>query len=107
MTSLYTENSVIGILLTIFLPCFALRRDRRTICWRGSSSLSRLWNRFRKFLSKQTDALLNIYYRALSNGLVTDASIRPAVALRALAIAPEALWQEPILLNVDDTTIAK
>ena len=39
---------------------------------------------FRQFLSKQTDASLNSYYRALSNGLVTDASIRQALALRAL-----------------------
>ncbi|MDY4475664.1 hypothetical protein [Mitsuokella sp.] len=62
---------------------------------------------FRQFLSKQTDASLNSYYRALGNGLVTDASIRQALALRALAIVPEALRQEPILLSVDDTSIAK
>lgn len=54
---------------------------------------------FRQFLSKQTDASLNSYYRALGNGLVTDASIRRALTLRALAIVPEALhmsiaWQE-------------
>ena len=36
-----------------------------------------------------------------------DASIRQALALRALAIVPEALRQEPILLSVDDTSIAK
>ena len=58
---------------------------------------------FQQFLSKQTDASLNSYYRALGNGLVTDASI----PLRALAIVPEALRQEPILLSVDDTSIAK
>lgn len=57
---------------------------------------------FRQFLSKQTDVSLNSYYRALGNGLVTDASIRRALTLRALAIVPEAL-----LLSVDDTTIAK
>ncbi|MDD6382351.1 MAG: transposase [Selenomonadaceae bacterium] len=62
---------------------------------------------FRQFLSKQTDASLNSYYRALGNELVTDASIRQALALRALSIVPEALRQEPILLSVDDTTIAK
>ena len=57
--------------------------------------------------SKQMDASLNNYYRALGNGLVTDAFIRQALALRALAIVPEALRQEPILLSVDDTSIAK
>nr|WP_248614797.1 transposase [Mitsuokella multacida] len=62
---------------------------------------------FRQFLSKQTDASLNSYYRALGNGLVTDASIRQALALQALAIVPEAMRQEPILLSVDDTSIAK
>ena len=62
---------------------------------------------FQQFLSKQTVASLNSYYRALSNRLVTDASIRQALALRALAIVPEALRQEPILLSVDDTSIAK
>ena len=36
----------------------------------------------------------------LGNGLVTDASIRRALTLRALAIVPEALRQEPILLIV-------
>ncbi len=55
---------------------------------------------------KQTDALLNSYYRALGNGLVTDVS-RQALALRALAITPEVLWQEPVLLSMGDTTIAK
>lgn len=32
------------------------------------------------FLLKQTNASLNSYYRALGNGLVTDASIRQVLA---------------------------
>lgn len=114
MTSLYTENSVIGRLLTIFSSLFltATRPTRHLLAWLLIAQLAlesapSVRCLFRQFLSKQTDASLNSYYRALGNGLVTDASIRQALALRALAIVPEALRQEPILLNVDDTTIAK
>ena len=114
MTSLYTENSVIGRLLTIFSSLFltATRPTRHLLAWLLIAQLAlesapSVHCLFRQFLSKQTDASLNSYYRALGNGLVTDASIRQALALRALAIVPEALRQEPILLNVDDTTIAK
>ena len=114
MTSLYTENSVIGRLLTIFSSLFltATRPTRHLLAWLLIAQLAlesapSVRCLFRQFLSKQTDASLNSYYRALGNGLVTDASIRQALALRALAIVPEALRQEPILLNVDYTTIAK
>ena len=114
MTSLYTENSVIGRLLTIFSSLFrsATRPTRHLLAWLLIAQLAlesapSVRCLFRQFLSKQTDASLNSYYRALGNGLVTDASIRQALALRALAIVPEALRQEPILLSVDDTTIAK
>ena len=114
MTSLYTENSVIGRLLTIFSSLFrsATRPTRHLLAWLLIAQLAlesapSVRCLFRQFLSKQTDASLNSYYRALSNGLVTDASIRQALALRALAIVPEALRQEPILLSVDDTSIAK
>lgn len=114
MTSLYTENSVIGRLLTIFSSLFltATRPTRHLLAWLLIAQLAlesapSVRCLFRQFLSKQTDASLNSYYRAFGNGLVTDASIRQALALRALAIVPEALRQEPILLNVDDTTIAK
>ena len=114
MTSLYTEKSVIGRLLTIFSSLFhsATRPTRHLLAWLliaqlALESASSVRCLFRQFLSKQTDASLNSYYRALGNGLVTDASIRRALTLRVLAIVPEALRQEPILLSVDDTTIAK
>ena len=114
MTSLYTENSVIGRLLTIFSSLFpsATRPTRHLLAWLLIAQLAlesapSVRCLFRQFLSKQTDASLNSYYRALGNGLVTDASIRQALALRALAIVPGALRQEPILISVDDTTIAK
>ena len=110
MTSLYTENSVIGRLLTIFSSLFpaATRPTRHLLAWLliaqlALESASSVRCLFRQFLSKQTDASLNSYYRALGNGLVTDASIRQALTLRVLAIVPEALRQEPILLSVDDT----
>ena len=114
MTSLYTEKSVIGRLLTIFSSLFpsATRPTRHLLAWLLIAQLAlesapSVRCLFRQFLSKQTDASLNSYYRALGNGLVTDASIRQALALRALAIVPGALRQEPILISVDDTTIAK
>ena len=114
MTSLYTEKSVIGRLLTIFSSLFpsATRPTRHLLAWSLIAQLAlesapSVRCLFRQFLSKQTDASLNSYYRALGNGLVTDASIRQALALRALAIVPGALRQEPILISVDDTTIAK
>ena len=91
MSQLYTSQPTVNRLLTIFSSLFH----------------SAMRSLFRQFLSKQTDASLNSYYRTLGNGLVTDASIRRALTLRALAIVPEALRQEPILLSVDDTTIAK
>ena len=114
MTSLYIEKSVIGRLLTIFSSLFpdATRPTRHLLAWLLIAQLAlesapSVRCLFRQFLSKQTNASLNSYYHALGNGLVTDASIRQALALRALAIVPEALRQEPILLSVDDTSIAK
>ena len=107
MTSLYTENSVIGRLLTIFSSLFpaATRPTRHLLAWLLIAQLAlesapSVRCLFRQFLSKQTDASLNSYYRALGNGLVTDTSIRQALAQRALAIVPEALRQEPILLTI-------
>lgn len=104
MTSLYTEKSIIGRLLTIFSSLFpaATRPTRHLlacffIAQLALESAPSVRCLFRQFLSKQTDASLNSYYRALGNGLVTDASIRQALALRALAIVLEALRQEPIL----------
>ena len=114
MSQLYTSQPTVNRLLTIFSSLFhsATRPTRHLLAWLliaqlALESASSVRCLFRQFLSKQTDASLNSYYRALGNGLVTDASIRRALTLRALAIVPEALRQEPILLSVDDTTIAK
>ena len=114
VSQLYTSQSTVDKLLTIFSSLFlaATRPTRHLLAWLliaqlALESASSVRCLFRQFLSKQTDTSLNSYYRALGNGLVTDASIRQALALRALAIVPEALRQEPILLSVDDTTIAK
>ena len=114
MSQLYTSQPTVSRLLTIFSSLFhsATRPTRHLLAWLliaqlALESASSVRCLFRQFLSKQTDASLNSYYRALGNGLVTDASIRRALTLRALAIVPEALRQEPILLSVDDTTIAK
>lgn len=114
ISQLYTSQSTVNRLLTIFSSLFhsATRPTRHLLAWLliaqlALESASSVRCLFRQFLSKQADASLNSYYRALGNGLVTDASIRRALTLRALAIVPEALRQEPILLSVDDTTIAK
>lgn len=114
MSQLYTSQPTVNRLLTIFSSLFhsATRPTRHLLAWLliaqlALESASSVRCLFRQFLSKQTDASLNSYYRALGNGLVTDASIRRALTLRALAIVPQALRQEPILLSVDDTTIAK
>ena len=82
MTSLYPEKSVISRLLTIFSSLFpsATRPTRHLLAWfliaqldlESAPSVRCL---FRQFLSKQTDASLNSYYRALGNGLVMDASL--------------------------------
>ena len=114
MSQLYTSQPTVNRLLTTFSSLFpsATRRTRHLLAWLLIAQLAlesapSVRCLFRQFLSKQTDASLNSYYRALGNGLVTDASIRQALALQALAIVPEALRQEPILLSVDDTSIAK
>ena len=114
MSQLYTSQPTVNRLLTIFSSLFhsATRPTRHLLAWLliaqlALESASSVRCLFRQFLSKQTDASLNSYYRVLGNGLVTDASIRQALTLRALAIVPESLRQEPILLSVDDTTIAK
>ena len=114
MSQLYTSQSTVDKLLTIFSSLFlaATRPTRHLLVWLliaqlALESASSVRCLFRQFLSKQTDTSLNSYYRALGNGLVTDASIHQALALRAFAIVPEALRQEPILLSVDDTSIAK
>ena len=82
MTSLYTEKSVIGRLLTIFSSLFpsATRPTRHLLAWSLIAQLAlesapSVRCLFRQFLSKQTDASLNSYYRALGNGLVMDASL--------------------------------
>lgn len=82
MTSLYTEKPVIGRLLTIFSSLFpsATRPTRHLLAWSLIAQLAlesapSVRCLFRQFLSKQTDASLNSYYRALGNGLVMDASL--------------------------------
>ena len=81
MTSLYTkytENFVIGRLLTIFSSLFssAMRPTRHLLAWFLISQLAlesapSVRCLFRQFLSKQMDASLNSYYRALGNRLTT------------------------------------
>lgn len=83
MSQLYTSQSTVDKLLTIFSSLFpaATRPTRHLLAWLLIAQLAlesapSVRCLFRQFLSKQTDASLNSYYRALGNGLVTDASIR-------------------------------
>jgi len=114
MSQLYTSQPTVNRLLTTFSSLFpsATRRTRHLLAWlliaqlaSGVGAVGAL--PVPAVPIEADDASLNSYYRALGNGLVTDASIRQALALQALAIVPEALRQEPILLSVDDTSIAK
>ena len=86
MSQLYTSQPTVNRLLTIFSSLFhsATRPTRHLLAWLliaqlALESASSVRCLFRQFLSKQTDASLNSYYRALGNGLVTDASIPPGL----------------------------
>ena len=114
MTSSYTENFVIGRLLTIFSSSFssATRPTRNLLAWflivqlalesapwcvacSGSSCRSR---------RTHPSTAITV---PLATGLSRMRPFAKPWALWALAIVPEALQQEPILLSVDDTITAK
>lgn len=114
MTSLYTETSVIGRLLSIFSTLFpsATKPTRYLLTWfligqLALESAPSVRCLYRQFLSRQTDKALTSYYHALVNEHVTDRSIRQALADKALQLISPALRNEPIFLSIDDTTIAK
>ncbi|MGN8836253.1 transposase, partial [Mitsuokella jalaludinii] len=114
MTSLYTETSVIGRLLSIFSTLFpsATKPTRYLLTWfligqLALESAPSVRCLYRQFLSRQTDKALTSYYHALANEHVTDRSIRQALADKALQLISPALRNEPIFLSIDDTTIAK
>ncbi|MCB5744662.1 hypothetical protein LK476_11995, partial [Veillonella ratti] len=77
MSQLYTSQPTVNRLLTTFSSLFpsATRRTRHLLAWLLIAQLAlesapSVRCLFRQFLSKQTDASLNSYYRALGNGLV-------------------------------------
>lgn len=114
MTSLYTETSVIGRLLSIFSTLFpsVTKPTRYLLTWfligqLALESAPSVRCLYRQFLSRQTDKALTSYYHALANEHVTDQSIRQALADKALQLISPALRNEPIFLSIDDTTIAK
>ena len=59
------------------------------------------------FLSSVCDKKLNSYYHALSSDKLANAQIRQMLASTSLSIIPESLAKEPVMIAIDDTTIAK
>ena len=64
-------------------------------------------NLHKTFLSNVCDKKLNSYYHALSNDKLANSQIRQMLASTSLSIIPESLAQEPVVIAIDDTTIAK
>ena len=64
-------------------------------------------NLHKTFLSSVCDKKLNSYYHALSNDKIANTQIRQMLAKMSLSIIPESLAKEPVVIAIDDTTIAK
>ena len=64
-------------------------------------------NLHKTFLSSVCDKKLNSYYHALSNDKIANTQIRQILAKMSLSIIPESLAKEPVVIAIDDTTIAK
>ena len=63
-------------------------------------------NLHKTFFSNVCDKKLNSYYRALSNDKLANSRIRQMLASTSLSIIPESLAKEPVVIAIDDTTIA-
>ena len=64
-------------------------------------------NLHKNFLSNVCDKKLNSYYHALSNDKLANSQICQILASTSLSLIPESLDQEPVVIAIDDTTIAK
>jgi hypothetical protein len=114
MNSLYLENSIIGSLFRFFSPYFsaATRPTQFLLAWLVIAQLAlqsfpSLHFLHRNFLSQMTHRCLNSYYRALRNEAVTGRSLRLQTAELTCRLIPAALQNDPVVPNVDDTTVAK
>ena len=114
MSTLYTNNSVIGRLFQYFSAYFGstTRPTRVLLTWmligmlalEGMPSIRWL---YRHFLSQVYPKSLNCYYRACAVAKLDDNVFLTTTARIALGLIPNALRNEPVFLSTDDTIIAK
>ena len=114
MDSLYNENHILGRLFRKFMDLFpqATKSTKKLfalfligqLCTKHFTSVRNL---HKTFLSSVCDKKLNSYYHALSNDKIANTQIRQMLAKMSLSIIPESLAKEPVVIAIDDTTIAK
>ena len=114
MDSLYNENHILGRLFRKFMHLFpqATKPTKKLLalfligqlCTEHFTSVRNL---HKTFLSSVCDKKLNSYYHALSNDKIANTQIRQMLAKMSLSIIPESLAKEPVVIAIDDTTIAK
>ena len=114
MDLLYNENHILGRLFRKFMDLFpqATKPTKKLLalfligqlCTEHFTSVRNL---HKTFLSSVCDKKLNSYYHTLSNDKIANTQIRQILAKMALSIIPESLAKEPVVIAIDDTTIAK
>src|SRR5574344_1805537 len=114
MDSLYNENHILGRLFRKFMDLFpqATKSTKKLLalfligqlCTEHFTSIRNL---HKTFLSSVCDKKLNSYYHALSNDKIANTQIRQILAKMSLSIIPESLAKKPVVIAIDDTTIAK
>ena len=114
MDSLYSENHIWGRLFRKFMDLFpqATKPTKKLLalfligqlCTEHFTSVRNL---HKTFLSSVCDKKLNSYYHALSNDKIANTQIRQILAKISLSIIPKSLAKKPVVIAIDDTTIAK
>ena len=114
MNSLYNENHIWGRLFRKFMDLFpqATKPTKKLLalfligqlCTEHFTSVRNL---HKTFLSSVCDKKINSYYHALSNDKIANTQIRQILAKMSLSIIPESLAKKPVVIAIDDTTIAK
>ena len=114
MNSLYKENHILGRLFKKFMDLFpqATKPTKKLLALFLIGQLytehfTSVRNLHKTFLSNVCDKKLNSYYHALSNDKLANSQIRQMLASTSLSIIPESLAKEPVMIAIDDTTIAK
>ena len=114
MNSLYNENHIFGRLFIKFMDLFPQTTKPKKkllalflIGQLYTEHFTSVRNLHKTFLSNVCDKKLNSYYRALSNDKLANTKMRQMLASTSLSIISESLAQEPVVIAIDDTTIAK